>query len=244
MKLSVTANCDPNLYKFPFDTQICTLYLSVLSGPASFLEAGELRKQVTFRERLLEYYIRNISFRLLNPPKTKSNKIMFVTEFAHQYGYFIISIFMPTLLLVIVSYCSFYFDSDDFTDRIMVSLTSLLVLATFISTASSNMARVSYFTLLDIWLSFCIVLVFSICLCHIVLLALGKNRGADSNETTENHWARVTPGNIMVGIKKGSEKSFNSRRRHVADVAIKSCVPIIIIVFTVSFFYIGFHDDN
>ena len=35
-----------------------------------------------------------------------------------------------TLILILVGYLSYYFDLDDFTDRIMVTLTTMLVIAT------------------------------------------------------------------------------------------------------------------
>ncbi|MPC86022.1 hypothetical protein E2C01_080834 [Portunus trituberculatus] len=49
------------------------------------------------------------------------------------YGYYISGAYVPTMLLVIISYLTFFFDLSDFTNRIMVSLTSLLVLASLFS---------------------------------------------------------------------------------------------------------------
>lgn len=214
LRMVVTATCDPNLYKFPFDSQTCKLFIVVKAGPGSLLASGNLTTNPVFRERLLEYYVRNMTLGI-EKSRTKGGKseVVFITQFGHLYGYYSISIFMPTLLLVIVSYGSFYFQEDDFTDRIMVSLTSLLVLSTFISTASSSMARVSYFTFLDIWLSFCIVLVFIICLLHTFLLSLGRSGNDGEEKNTEQHWAKVTPGNIMLGIRETPDRSRASSPR-------------------------------
>lgn len=237
----VSATHDPDLHKFPFDTQICKLLISIHSGPGSRLTTGNLTKAPVFRERLLEYYIQNMTLDIQEPHiREKGQRIVFTTEFGHLNGFYAISIFMPTLLLVIVSYGSFYFEEDDFTDRIMVSLTSLLVLATFISTASSSMARVSYFTFLDVWLSFCIVLVFCICMLHTFLLSLGQTCTVDEGERNEQQWAKVSPGIITVGLRETSGKRrVASPRRRCADVTIKICVPVVIVSFTAAFFYLG-----
>lgn len=56
----------------------------------------------------------------------------------NQYGYFITGAYVPTMLLVVISYLTFFFDLHDFTDRIMVSLTSLLVLASLFSQVISS----------------------------------------------------------------------------------------------------------
>lgn len=52
---------------------------------------------------------------------------------ANLYGYYISSAYVPTMLLVTISYLTFYFSLEDFTNRVMVSLTSLLVLAALFS---------------------------------------------------------------------------------------------------------------
>ena len=51
-------------------------------------------------------------------------------------------------------------------DRIMVSLTSLLVLASLLSQTSGTLPKTSYFKMVDIWLFSCIVTIFLIILFH------------------------------------------------------------------------------
>ncbi|KAK3881110.1 hypothetical protein Pcinc_014431 [Petrolisthes cinctipes] len=57
--------------------------------------------------------------------------------------------YVPTTLLLIITYLTFYFALDDFTDRIMVSLTALMVV--------------------DIWFLFCIIIKFVIVLWLVVI---------------------------------------------------------------------------
>ncbi len=52
-----------------------------------------------------------------------------------------------TLLLSLVGYMSFYFPLDDFNDRIMVTLTTMLVIATIMSTIQ-QVTKVVFFVLL------------------------------------------------------------------------------------------------
>ena len=42
-----------------------------------------------------------------------------------------------TILLVVCGWISFYFDIDDFTNRVMVVLTAMLVVATIVSTVQA-----------------------------------------------------------------------------------------------------------
>ena len=44
---------------------------------------------------------------------------------------------LQTILLVVCGWISFYFDIDDFTNRVMVVLTAMLVVATIVSTVQA-----------------------------------------------------------------------------------------------------------
>ncbi len=50
--------------------------------------------------------------------------------FRRRVEYHLYNTIAQTLILVFVGYMSYYFDLDDFTDRIMVALTTMLVIAT------------------------------------------------------------------------------------------------------------------
>jgi len=53
--------------------------------------------------------------------------------------------------------------------RVMTSLTSLLVLATLFTQVSASLPKTSYFKMVDIWLLFCIVVIFSIIIFHAII---------------------------------------------------------------------------
>ncbi len=50
--------------------------------------------------------------------------------FRRHMEYHLYNTLAQTLILVLVGYMSYYFDLDDFNDRIMVTLTTMLVIAT------------------------------------------------------------------------------------------------------------------
>ncbi|KAK3869651.1 hypothetical protein Pcinc_021970 [Petrolisthes cinctipes] len=52
--------------------------------------------------------------------------------------------YVPTTLLLIITYLTFYFALDDFTDRIMVSLTALMVMAALFLQTNQSMPRTAY----------------------------------------------------------------------------------------------------
>ena len=51
-------------------------------------------------------------------------------KFKRRVEYHILNTFLQTVILILVGFLSFFFDVDNFSDRIMVTLTTMLVLAT------------------------------------------------------------------------------------------------------------------
>ncbi|KAK3861115.1 hypothetical protein Pcinc_014056 [Petrolisthes cinctipes] len=77
--------------------------------------------------------------------------------------------YVPTTLLLIITYLTFYFALDDFTDRIMVSLTALMVMAALFLQTNQSMPRTAYLKVVDIWFLFCIIIKFVIVLWLVVI---------------------------------------------------------------------------
>ncbi|KAK3860779.1 hypothetical protein Pcinc_033186 [Petrolisthes cinctipes] len=241
----VTSTCDPDLYKFPFDTQTCYLFMPLYVN----VVVGNITTLPLYRSRLLEYEVENMTLALKQFPLYDGGEehLVLTTRFRHLYGYYIISIYLPTLLLILISYATFFFNFDDFTDRIMVSVTALLVLSTFLSTASSSMARVSYFTLIDIWLSFSIVCVFIICISHTVLLILLRSSEDHHHDKKPQQWAKMCTPNMTLSVgshhyrassPKKKDQSKNRRYSRV-DAAMKILFPVALIMFLAVYFFLG-----
>nr|XP_027210128.1 glycine receptor subunit alpha-3-like [Penaeus vannamei] len=91
----------------------------------------------------------------------RSGKTVTIT-LDNLYMYYVSSTYIPTFLLIFIGMLTFFFPLDDFNDRIMVSLTSLLVLAALFTQVSASIPKTSYLKLVDVWFIFCICIVFSV----------------------------------------------------------------------------------
>ena len=65
--------------------------------------------------------------------------------FKRRMEYHITNTFLQTLLLVLVGFTTFFFEVDNFTDKIMVVLTTMLVIATLMSSIQSVRFQDCYF---------------------------------------------------------------------------------------------------
>lgn len=80
-----------------------------------------------------------------------------------------VTVFIPTTLINIISFATFFFKWFDFQNRVMVSLTSLLVLSTLFSQTSDNLPKTSYFKVIDIWFFSSIVFTFLTIITHTIV---------------------------------------------------------------------------
>nr|XP_027227685.1 glutamate-gated chloride channel-like [Penaeus vannamei] len=150
-EMSVTFACNFDLMMYPFDQQVCYLNFEIQNLNIRF---GILEKEgdgVSFlgTRYLLEYYLRKEIYTSF----VDHNASIAGLElwFKNQYRYYIGNVMLPSVMLVILCYVTLYFDINDFNDRIMVSLTSLLVLVTFFTDTSQKIPRTSYLKLIDVW---------------------------------------------------------------------------------------------
>ncbi|CAL4103971.1 unnamed protein product, partial [Meganyctiphanes norvegica] len=90
----------------------------------------------------------------------------------NQFVYYIGNAYLPSFLLIVISYSTFYFNLNDFQDRVMVSITGLLVLTGLFTQTSSSVPKTAYLKLIDIWYMFCIIMDFVMVICIVIINAI------------------------------------------------------------------------
>ncbi|XP_063874968.1 uncharacterized protein LOC135108154 isoform X2 [Scylla paramamosain] len=154
-EFTTTLMCTFDLTLYPFDTQSCPMLLYVADYTFQYVSTSLQNVTFSGTRRLLEYRVTSVIHRsFLHENKSGQHIEIVITNL---YGYYISGAYVPTMLLVIISYLTFFFDLSDFTNRIMVSLTSLLVLASLFSQIASGLPKTAYMKLIDVWFIFCIL---------------------------------------------------------------------------------------
>ncbi|XP_037781088.1 glutamate-gated chloride channel alpha-like [Penaeus monodon] len=168
-KYSTVYTCNFDLVLYPFDIQNCYMVLQVLSASSDYLiyDAGGSSVEYLGPTLLVEYGIGRIDLQVDNATQYAVARVRI--ELIRRYGYAMLNIYIPSLTLLIISYVTLFFRPSIFEVRVMTALTSLLVLATLFTQVSASLPKTSYFKMVDIWLLFCIVLIFFIILFHTVI---------------------------------------------------------------------------
>lgn len=61
--------------------------------------------------------------------------------FRRRYTFYLLTLYIPTILLILIAYATFFFNPDDFNSRVVVAVTSLLVLTSLLTQVSLISAR-------------------------------------------------------------------------------------------------------
>ena len=115
------------------------MYLSE-TAPACFFADGTMLVEYEIQKWVLEVKVKN-------HVSVAEVKIVF----RRRIEYHVTNTMLQTLILIFVGYMSYYFDIDDFTDRIMVALTTMLVIAT--TTSSIQAVKTAPILIQDIQLT-------------------------------------------------------------------------------------------
>ncbi|XP_042858648.1 glutamate-gated chloride channel subunit beta-like [Penaeus japonicus] len=159
---SVTYSCDFELLMFPFDAQLCLLHFELVSASSSYMTLIPSKASYTGQDDLIEYSIGKVSIKMDEAGEFSSVSVY--VRFQRRYVFYLLTLYIPSTLLIIIAYATFYFNPQDFNSRIVVALTSLLVLSSLYTQTSNSLPKTSYFKLVDIWLFFSIVIIFIVVL--------------------------------------------------------------------------------
>merc|ERR1712241_1247194 len=80
--------------------------------------------------------------------------------FKRQLSYYILTIYIPTLMIVLVSWMSFWLDHKSAPARVALTVTTLLAMSTTTSSINNSLPPVAYTKAIDVWTNLCTIFVF------------------------------------------------------------------------------------
>ncbi|CAF1111393.1 unnamed protein product, partial [Adineta steineri] len=155
-RITVKAKCNMNLKNFPVDTQICHLLIGSFANSALDIQYNWRlgnNKSVNFDTKVLLS-----QFDLIQYPQydeiTNTNGRNFSVLRAdfvlkRHMGYYILQVYVPSSMLVMLSWVSFFIHREATADRVNVGVMTFLSLTTLNFDIRNYTAAVSYLTAID-----------------------------------------------------------------------------------------------
>jgi len=80
-------------------------------------------------------------------------------QFVRSTGYYIMSLYLPAAILVLLSWVPFWINSDAMTSRVLTGVASLVILLQVWQNTTSSLPKISYIKIIDVYFLGCIGLV-------------------------------------------------------------------------------------
>ncbi|XP_067126400.1 glycine receptor subunit alpha-2-like isoform X2 [Centruroides vittatus] len=172
LRLNFLVDCPMNLRDYPIDVQQCQFFFcSIVDDKKVILRwMGEANspyryfsKSINIRHvNLLTYEMGEVKDKKMTQVWLKSNFTVLFAEFTFKRRLTgnLMNVYIPSSLVVMLSWLSFWIDVHAAPARVTLGVTSILTLVTHLVQSRSFVPPVDYLKALDIWFIFCIVLIF------------------------------------------------------------------------------------
>ena len=91
-------------------------------------------------------------------------------------GFFLIQVYVPSMLIVILSWVSFWINVEASPARVSIGLLTVLTTTTQSTGVNAALPRVSYIKAVDVWMSMCLIFVFAALLEYAVVNVLSRKK--------------------------------------------------------------------
>ncbi len=81
-------------------------------------------------------------------------------QFARSVGYYMLQIYIPSIMIVVMSWVSFWIDRSATTARVILAVASILTLTFLTYSTNAALPKVSYIKSIDFYLGVCLFFVF------------------------------------------------------------------------------------
>ncbi|XP_074650447.1 gamma-aminobutyric acid receptor subunit beta-like [Tubulanus polymorphus] len=166
MRFTTTLACMMDLHYYPLDVQDCTVEIESYGYPM---------EDVIMNWTKQEESVQGLSkidlpqFSLVNYKTTEKienlttglyQRLSLVFKLERNIGYFIFQTYLPSILIVMLSWVSFWINHEATSARVALGITTVLTMTTISTGVRSSLPRISYVKAIDIYLVMCFVFVF------------------------------------------------------------------------------------
>ncbi|XP_065340344.1 glutamate-gated chloride channel isoform X8 [Cloeon dipterum] len=164
-RISLTLSCPMNLKLYPLDRQVCSLKMASYGWTTDDLvflwkdgDPVQVVKNLHLPRFTLEKFLTDYCNSKTNTGEYSCLKVDLM--FKREFSYYLIQIYIPCCMLVIVSWVSFWLDQGAVPARVSLGVTTLLTMATQTSGINASLPPVSYTKAIDVWTGVCLTFVF------------------------------------------------------------------------------------
>ncbi|XP_029644196.1 glycine receptor subunit alpha-2-like [Octopus sinensis] len=164
-RISLTASCPMKLQNYPMDTQVCQLYLQSFTYSVKTVKFQWHENPVVMSPSIVLpqfRLVKNLTDDCTSHNKDKNFTCLYASFYLKRdIGYYMIQLYIPSILIVFLSWVSFYLNVSAVPARISLGILTVLTLTTQRSAGIAALPKVSYIKAIDVWMASCLCFVFA-----------------------------------------------------------------------------------
>ncbi|KAK3783709.1 hypothetical protein RRG08_025332 [Elysia crispata] len=270
-RLSVTLSCPMDLINYPFDKQTCRLLLmsfgyADVDVQFEWMNRTEpnmddfdldtksiiLDKEVALPQFEVKSVEPNICHFKYHQKAGNHSCLQADFHMSRNIGFYIVQMYIPSTLIVMLSWISFWLTVNSVPGRISLGLLTVLTMTTQMSSVNAALPRVSYTKAIDVWMSACLVFVFSALLEFAIVNVLSRKDSIGGFSlkhifSIPKELMPVAPpvAEVAVPLDGFADAEGNVKKRRFTqrgivyamymDIAARILFPVIFILFTITY---------
>uniref|UniRef100_A0A0N5B9U9 Ig-like domain-containing protein n=1 Tax=Strongyloides papillosus TaxID=174720 RepID=A0A0N5B9U9_STREA len=167
VRLSMVFSCLMKLHNYPVDKQVCYLDIASYAYTTDDIKyewkaTNPIQKKAGLEKSLPSFELYDIQTDYCTSKTNTGEYSCLRTKLLlrREYSYYLIQLYIPCCMIVVVSWVSFWLDKDCVPARIFLGATTFLTMTTQASGANAKLPPVSYIKAVDIWIGVCLFFIF------------------------------------------------------------------------------------
>uniref|UniRef100_A0A8C8YU48 Gamma-aminobutyric acid type A receptor subunit beta2 n=1 Tax=Prolemur simus TaxID=1328070 RepID=A0A8C8YU48_PROSS len=230
LRITTTAACMMDLRRYPLDEQNCTLEIEsygYTTDDIEFYWRGD-DNAVTGVKKIELPQFSIVDYKLI------TKKVVFSTgsyprlslsfKLKRNIGYFILQTYMPSILITILSWVSFWINYDASAARVALGITTVLTMTTINTHLRETLPKIPYVKAIDMYLMGCFVFVFMALLEYALVNYIFFGRGpqrqkkaAEKAASANNEKMRLDVNKVNLDGNQGLGKRMTQIKPHCSD---------------------------
>ncbi|KAM8956912.1 gamma-aminobutyric acid receptor subunit beta-2 isoform X1 [Vulpes vulpes] len=208
LRITTTAACMMDLRRYPLDEQNCTLEIEsygYTTDDIEFYWRGD-DNAVTGVTKIELPQFSIVDYKLI------TKKVVFSTgsyprlslsfKLKRNIGYFILQTYMPSILITILSWVSFWINYDASAARVALGITTVLTMTTINTHLRETLPKIPYVKAIDMYLMGCFVFVFMALLEYALVNYIFFGRGPQRQKKAAEKAASANNEKMRLDVNK------------------------------------------
>ncbi|XP_046756276.1 gamma-aminobutyric acid receptor subunit beta-2 isoform X1 [Gallus gallus] len=206
--ITTTAACMMDLRRYPLDEQNCTLEIESYGYTTDDIEfywrGGDNAVTGVTKIELPQFSI--VDYKLITKNVVFSTgaypRLSLSFKLKRNIGYFILQTYMPSILITILSWVSFWINYDASAARVALGITTVLTMTTINTHLRETLPKIPYVKAIDMYLMGCFVFVFMALLEYALVNYIFFGRGPQRQKKAAEKAASANNEKLRMDVNK------------------------------------------